>query len=262
MFGNLQNRNFRMNTAIDLRETTVLATNRLRKTGEEYSLVFLSARHIGQILALQETGFAELAADERHYLIKKDRAFFEKHFAAGNNMLGVVHDNKLVAQSIIVNPTAAHPKTGMTDIQLKMPVDTITILQGVIVDPACRGNNLMGVMVDTWLAEAEKAGRTEVISECAVENLFSWFVFLKKGLHIESIGRDPADGTGVYHLHGRLPSLSEAFNQSAKKSAACAQTDMKQQKKLLAKGYKGTAFDPDKGTLEFRRVRKNLRCHN
>lgn len=249
-----------MNTPIDLRDTTVLATSQLRRTGEEYSLVFLSAKHIDHILALQEVALAELTAVEQHFMIRKDRTFFEKHFVAGNPVFGIVHEGRLISQSVVVNPTAAHPKTGMTDMQLKAPVDTVTILQGVIVDPDYRGNSLMGVMADAWLSHAQKQGRLHAISETALDNPFSWFIFLQKGLHIESIGFDKSDNTEVYNLHGHIPSLSGVFNEKAKKTVICPSTDIARQKKLIAKGYKGAKYDPDKGHIEFHRSRKNKAC--
>src|ERR1700722_14739448 len=95
---------------IDLRDTKVLGTNRLEKTGEEYSLVLLSAKNIDQILALEDVAFANLSAEEQTYLLRKDRDFFEKHFAAGNDVLGIIHKGRLAAQSVIVNPTPARPK--------------------------------------------------------------------------------------------------------------------------------------------------------
>jgi predicted GNAT family N-acyltransferase len=249
-----------MNTPVDLRDTAVLATSRLKRTGEEYSLVFLSATHIDHILALQAVALAELTAAEQHYMVKKDRAFFEEHLAAGHHVFGIVHEGRLIAQSVVVNPTAAHPKTGMTDMQLKVPVDTITILQGVIVDPEYRGNSLMGVMVNAWLAEAQKQGRDHAISETALDNPFSWFIFLQKGMHIESIGFDKSDGVEVYNLHGHIPSLSKMFNEEAKKTVVCPQTDIVRQKKLIAKGYKGAKYDPVTGHIEFHRSRKNAVC--
>ena len=41
-----------MSIDIDLQDTTVLATDRLKTTGEEYALVLLSEKHIDQVHAL------------------------------------------------------------------------------------------------------------------------------------------------------------------------------------------------------------------
>ena len=124
-----------MTTDIDRLE--VLETGALKKTGDAYHLVALGEDHIDQILALEDIAFRSLGADEQHYLLRKDRAYFEKHFAAGGTMLGIAHEGRLIAQSIVINPTAARPATGMSD----MKID----------------------------ADAGKNGRTHALAEVAVE---------------------------------------------------------------------------------------------
>lgn len=250
-----------MSRAIDLKDVIPLKTSQLEKTGEDYELVLLSAKNIDQILALEDVAFAALTKEEEAFLLKKDRAFFESHFANGNAMLGIVHNGTLIAQSVILNPTAAHPKTGMVDMpELSgMSLESVTVQQGVIVDPAYRGNHLMGVMVEEWLSESKKSNRTEVISEVATENPFSWDVYLQNGMHIESIGTDPDDGTVVYNMHGHIPSLSADFNAAAAKKAVPA-ADITQQKELVEQGYKGVAYDRKSGTLQFQKTRAVKNC--
>ena len=246
-------------TTLSITDIKTLETGHLKKTGEEYSLVLLSDKNIDQILALEDIAFASLSPEEEAYLLKKDRNFFKQHFATGNAMLGIVHEGKLIAQSVIVNPTPAHPKIGM-EMPLKVPVSSLTVLQGVIVDPAYQGNNLMGVMTDAWLTMSEKNGRTEALAEVMPGNLYSWSVFLRKGMHIESISVNPIDNVEVYNIHGHLPSLSKVFNDSARKSKICARNDLAAQKKLIADGYKGVKLDATKAHMEFRRPRKNMHC--
>ena len=246
-------------TTLSTKDIETLETGRLKKTGEEYSLVLLSGKNIDQILSLEDIAFASLSPEEEAYLLKKDRDFFKQHFAAGNAMLGVVHNGKLIAQSVIINPTPAYPKIGM-EMPLNVPVGTLTILQGVIVDPAFQGNNLMGVMTDAWLAMSAKNGRTEALAEVMPGNLYSWSVFLQKGMHIESISVNPIDNVEVYNIHGHLPSLSKVFNGSAAKSKICPRNDLAAQKKLIADGYKGVKLDTAKAHIEFRRPRKNMHC--
>jgi hypothetical protein len=245
--------------ALSAADAEALGTGQLKKTGEEYTLVSLSDKNIDQILALEDVAFAGLAAGEEAYLLRKDRNFFENHFAAGGDVLGVVHNGHLIAQSIIVNPTAAHPKTGMA-LQTAAPLESLTVLQGVIVDPAYQGNNLMGVMVEAWLAAAQKNGRTEALAEVLPGNAYSWSVFLQKGLHLESIGVDPADNAEVYNMHGHIPSLGRVFKKSAKKTVCCPQHDIAAQKQLFTAGYKGASFDRANDNLEFRRLRKKKHC--
>ncbi len=246
-----------MATDINLIDITVLRTDRLEKTGEQYALVSLSAQNIDQILALKDIAFDNLGAGEKTYLAdNKDRDFFESHFAVGNEVLGIVHDGHLIAQAIIVNPTPANPETGLA-IEVDAPIDSIAVLQGAIVHPDYRGNHLQGVLVDERIAMAERNGRTEIFSEVALNNSFSWFVLMKKGLHIESTGISPHTGAEVYVMRGKPPALHLTFNGSAEDKRQCPQLDIAQQKDLLAAGYKGTGFDPAGKTLTFQRPAGN-----
>jgi hypothetical protein len=253
-----------MKREINIAGMAVLQTGQLRKTGGNYALVRLSPEHIDAILKLEDAAFAALTKEEASFLLKKDRAFFEAHFAQGNSVLGIVHNGALIAQSVILNPSARYPKTGMADMPelAGVKAEAITIQQGVIVAPAYRGNQLMDVMVGAWVAEAQKAGKTEAISEVATGNSFSWDVYLKNGFHVESIGTDSADGTRLYNMHGHLPDLAKAFNAAAarKKTISCPQGDLAQQQKLLAQGYKGVSFDAANDTLQFRKRAKKAPC--
>jgi hypothetical protein len=243
-----------MDTGIDLNETAVHRTGRLKKTGEEYLLVSLSAQHIDQILALKELAFAHLGERERVYLANnKDRVFFEDHFSAGNAVIGIVHDSRLIAQAIIVNPTAARPETGI-DIEMDVPIETVAVLQGAIVHPDYRGNNLQAVLVDERIAVSERNGRTEVFAEVALGNSFSWGVLMQKGLHIESTGISPYTGAEVYVLRGHVPSLRGQRQGAVNDCIVCQLTDVDQQKELLAAGYRGTRFNADEKTLTFERA--------
>ena len=242
----------------------VLKTGSFRKTDGEYTLNLLSVQNIDQILALQEAVIAVLPEQEQNFVLKKDRAFFENHFAVGNAVIGILHEGQLIAQSVIVNPTAAHPKTGMTDMALKAKPKKITVLQGVIVHPDYRGNSLISVMIDTWLETARKEKRPHALAEVSLENHHSWSAFLKGGLNIHSIGTDPADGSVLYNVHavvgaGARQRLKDAFVKKAGRNVICAAEDVEMQKYLLAKGYKGVTFDACQGQIEFHPAKLQLK---
>ena len=236
---------------IDLHSIEVLKTGRLKKTGEEYAVVSLSSQNIDQILALREAVYSRLDEGEKVYLAAKDRAFFEWHFAMGNEALGIVHANRLVAQALIVYPTADCPETGI-GMQIEEPLDTVSVLQGAIVDPAYRGNSLQGVMIDERLAMAERKGRREVYTQVALGNLPSWSVLLKKGMYIKNIGTSQYTGADVYVMHCYASSVRSDFNNDAVK--LCPQDYIGEQKELFATGYKGTGFDPAEKTITFQRT--------
>lgn len=117
-------------------------------------------------------------------------------------------------------------------------------------------------MVDAWLDIATEHGRTHAIAEVAVGNFYSWSVFMKEGLRIDSLGVDPADGTEVYNIHAGVAPLirkrlKASFNKAAAKhSVSCARNDLEQQKELLSEGYKGVKYDVINDNIVFRPSKK------
>jgi hypothetical protein len=247
-----------MNRDIDFKTAKIIKTDSLKKSGEQFALVSLSIRNIDAILALQDIIFDNLPEKQQSFILRKSREFFEGHLAAGNIVLGIVHNGQLVAQSVIVNPTENNPKTGMVDMALDAKLDKVTIIQGVAVHPDYRGNNLHLAMIGAWHDIAREQKRTHILGEVAVDNHYSWSNALKEGRQIHSIGVDPSDGTQVYNMHAKLSAvdknrLKADFNKaSAKNSVQCPHNDIEKQKKLLAEGYKGVRFDQASGMIEFK----------
>jgi ribosomal protein S18 acetylase RimI-like enzyme len=252
-----------MDNFIDIEKVRVLSIGILPKRREKYALVLQSQENIDAILSLQDQVYAGLSQQERAYLLPKDRAFFEKHFLSGNIVLGVVHNNQLIAQSIIVNPTDENPKSGMTDLHMKQvrPQD-MSVLQGVVVDPNFRGNGLMSIMVAAWTVAAAQMGRKSAVAEVAAGNHYSWAVFLKEGLCIQSIGEDKSDNTVLYNLYAPVKLLMKRilkadFNKAAvRRGVRVSVSDLEQQQKFLLEGYKGIALDAGGQSIVFRRVVK------
>ncbi len=249
-----------MSKTYDTSKAKIITTGQLPKQMELYLLVLQSKDHIDDILALQKTVFDDLTDEEKTFIVPKDKAFFEKHFDNGNHVIGVVHNGQLIAQSISLEPSTDNPKTGMVNMQLPVTSDKVAIMQGVLVHPDYRGNALMSRMLDARLQIAKKTGRTDLVAEVAVDNFYSWSVFLKEGMVIHSIETDPSDGTVVYNMHAKIKPLIKqrlkgVFNAvAAKKNKACPVHDIEQQKKLLAKGYVGVAFEKNGQNLIFKKV--------
>lgn len=237
-----------------------LKIGKLKKSGAPYTILTLDPSDIPQILKLQDQVFDSLTADEQNFLLRKDKAFFEDHFANGNVVLGIVSEGRLIAQSVILNPTSAHPKSGMTDMALDARPDEVTVLQGVIVHPDYRGNKLMTFMVDEWLAVANAQGRKHALAEVTTENFFSWSVFMKEGLGIHSLGCDKSDGTDLYNMYAEVAPLMEkrlsgAFN-SAAEVVKVPLLDLESQKTLTEAGFLGVAFEAANQNIVFEAPKK------
>src|SRR5688572_4403820 len=107
----------------------------MKKMAGDYTAVLLESKDIPAMMGLQKDVFAALTEDQQCFLHHKDEKFLSKHFASGNVAIGIVHNGKLIAQSVVVNPTAANPETGMTDPDLNIIPQKSTIIQGVVVHP-------------------------------------------------------------------------------------------------------------------------------
>ncbi len=243
----------------------VLKSGTLKKTGAPYTIIALGAEDIPQILKLQDAVFDSLTAEEQNYLLRKEKGFFENHFSKGNMVLGIVSEGQLIAQSVILHPTAQNPKSGMTDMILNAKPEEITVLQGVIVHPDFRGNKLMTFMVDEWLGVAKQEGRKHALAEVTTGNFFSWSVFLKEGLAIHSLGHDDIDGSDLYNMYAKVGPLMKqrlkgSFNDAAAPSSVkVGVNDLESQKTLTRAGFLGVAFDAANQDVVFNAPKKSAK---
>ena len=233
----------------------------LSKSGEKFDVVELNKSHIDQILKLQDQTYKTLKPDERTYIIPKDRAYLERHFDTGNEILGVIVDNKLIAQSILQYPNQTITEKDMVKIPDNVDHTKASIMQGVIVDPDFRGHHLMQIMIDHWIEHAETKGRTDLLATIDTANIASWSSFMRGGMNLYFTGIDPNDGGKIYNAHEKVQNialkksdLSCLFNLAAKKKGAmraCHINQVKKQAKLFDKGYVCTSFSKHCGTLTF-----------
>ncbi len=227
----------------------VLGEGTLKKTGKPFELVCLTKADIPEIMELQGKVIGDLTEAEKVFVNEKPKSFFEDHYERGNVVLGIRSEGELIAQAIVLNPSERHPKTGMVDMEPVGTPDSVSVLQGVLVDPEFRGNRLMQEMVAFWLDFADEIGREHVLAEIEVHNHFSWAVFVEEGLAITSIGTDPDDGAKVYNAHetvkgAKAKKLAGDFNGAAKKdSVACHKDNIADQDALMKAGYVCIGYD-------------------
>ncbi len=234
----------------------ILHYGQMLTTAEPFMIQALDQSHLPEIYNLHLESIATLKDEEKAFLLQKPKSFFESHFskAKGNTVLGIVCNDNLIGQSIILNPNAAHPDIGMTDMTPIGAPETITVLQGVSVLPQYRNNKLMHQMVHAWLNHGLSEGKEHALAEVEVHNIGSWSAFLNEGLQITSIGVDPDDGALLYNMHETLPEilkkrLSNSFNKAAENSTTCPIDDFKTQQDLLANGHVISGWKKD--TKEF-----------
>lgn len=230
-----------------------LYKNTLLTSAEIFSIARLGPEHLAHIIALHQQAIAALKEDEKAFMLPKSPDYFKDHFsrAGGNTILGIVCNDRLIGEAIILHPSECHPQTGMTDMPSVGDPATVTVLQGVTVLPEYRRNGLMHQMVHSWLNHALQENKHHALAEVEVHNISSWSAFLNEGLHITGIGRDPDDGALLYNLHETLPGimkkrLSEQFNTAASNSLFCAISDFETQQKMLGDGYVISGWQKDR----------------
>lgn len=230
------------------------------KTKEPLSLQLLEERHIDAILELEEKVHESLSGEEKAFLLAKDRDWFEDHFEHQGEVVGVFSGDNLVGLSVITDPTPEYPQTGMYKTMLPAPLEKLTILSAVQVDPEYRNLGVMAKMIDFWIDHAAGKGRTHAMARIATANCRSWSAFMKKGLHLVGLEPRPSgDGTLVYNAIGhvaelRLTNAASNFNQLARhEKVLCSTKDISMQKRLFENGFHAQAQRPDGKALLFTR---------
>ncbi|MDD9901431.1 MAG: GNAT family N-acetyltransferase [Alphaproteobacteria bacterium] len=235
-----------------------ISTGVMGKTDQPYSVVIQTKADIDAMLHLQHTVLDTLPDDKKNFIVPKDRAYLEEHIDNGSVVIGILCNGQLIAQSLLKLPNEEHPETGMTGMQLNAAPDNVSIIQGVLVDPAYRGNGLMSVMIESCLRMAEATGREHIMARADTRNAASWAAFITEGFELDSIDSSPK-GRDVYNLHGNTTALMAhrrrmAFNSQAPAADSALPVpadDLQRQRGLLSAGFKGVAFDRTQSTLSF-----------
>lgn len=159
---------------------------------------------VDHLHAFQSMIYDFLHEDEKGFFLPKTKSFLTDHFNAGSQAIMVIHDGQVVGQALIVLPTVQRPKTGMTDMDLPAPLESLSIIQGLSVHPKARGLNIGNILIQAWLQVSEDEGRDNVLAETSQDNLYSWALFNKNDVPIVSEGVDLTDGTALYNHHCSL----------------------------------------------------------
>jgi hypothetical protein len=241
-------------------DNRVLSTGTLNKGGGTYEVVLQTAKDIPQIISLQDTVYDTLPEEQKTFMLRKKPEALEAHFASGSLAVGIVHNGTLIGQGRLGLPSQDYKSVrGTANFMQGAALQTIAILEGMLVHPGYRGNNLMSIMVDARLGLAQAAGRENAVTESSVDNPHSWSVLLKEGLKIRAIDVDPEDGTMLYYMHARVTPLMEQRAKGAFAQAAAHPVinvpakDLQAQKSLLSQGFKGVSYDAKNRSIGFHR---------
>jgi hypothetical protein len=246
---------------IDQKDFTPLFTGKLKTDGRDYTVGFIGKSNIDHMHRFLSESVDGLPSEDKSFLFKKPRAFFDKLFAPGSEsrVIGIVSGGRLVAQSIVFQPGPNDSSSGMTDMVMPGPLSTLSLFQGVCVASDMRGNDLMGTMAQAWLDYAAQTGRKHALVEVDVRNIASWSSLIKRGLSLHSIGIDKSDGSVIYNVHEEvakipLKKLDGVFNKAARGDLyACRTENIEKQQDLYKEGYKAVAYNRPQQILIFRK---------
>lgn len=173
------------------------------KDGEPFTIELLNDSHVADFMRLHEDVRRHLPEDEKGFLLPKDPELLYKHLnrGGGNALIGARSGSRQMAQAIIV-----HPEPGNEDYSIMRPrhpvaePENITFMQAAAVHPEWRGHGLLQEMIKAWTDHASSFGRRYMLAEVKAKNEASMSAFLKAGLHIASLTRDPVREDDVYNF--------------------------------------------------------------
>lgn len=197
---------------------------------------------------------------KRHFILEKSREDMARFMNTGHSFIGIFMDGdrpgapeRLAAHMLAIYPRHAGETTLGDPALLPCPDPAqATIAGNVLVHEDFRGNGLMHVLLDQWLAFAAADGKTHAVSEVSADNEFSWSVFLEKGFVIYAHGRDPRDGAELVYLQKPLGTQGFAYGSAPGDRAVLRLFDAGgapdpaaygQMARLLAQGWHGVSYD-------------------
>lgn len=146
----------------------------------------LDASWIDQILRLQDE-----ASDGQ--TIMRDRAYMEKFFEGNDVIFGMTDETgRLVAQATTrMNVTL--PDILKNQFNVASGASHHAIIGCVTVHPDCRGQGLMGKLIQVCLNEARAQGNSDVHARVKLGNEASKQNFIKRGFDVIATGHSPED---------------------------------------------------------------------
>lgn len=242
-------------------DQNLIAPVTLKQAQTQADLIHLQDHHLQAIKSLHDLVHASLPPEEKSFILPRSLEYFQRHFTRGfgSTMIGIVHENILVAKSVILHPEENCAPDELGGAILSTKPESTSILQAATVHPDYQGNGLMQAMVQHWMAYAQSQNKTHAMAEIEVRNHKSWSTFLKIGLNIVRVGKSPVDGADVYSAQERIKyGMTKELNPGTYLSdhdvIECDALDIDQQKSLLDNGYKVIGHDRAQGHLILKKM--------
>ncbi len=162
----------------------------------------LNEADLDDVLALQDAARAALPADKKHFILPRDKSYFQNLLAfATGQMVGIRSNGMLVAQLAMMGPLTLREAVAMhaityNDIAFHHSAltDNVIIFKSLASHPDWRGNNLGHNLVSFALDLPFTQVCNHVFAQVSVGNKRSWDVFVRQHFGIVAAAYDPTDG--------------------------------------------------------------------
>lgn len=174
----------------------------------------LKEADIPLMMDLQETVLDSLPSHKKHFIAHRNREDFLKFIQSEGAVIGLKHDENLVAYSIVQFPK----KISSTDFDPKIQIEDISktaLLKSTLVHPDYRGLSLQKTLIDARIEQASLNDKTWIICEVDIKNAASIKNLLAKGFMIRDSGHSPVDMMPAVYMYKDLEATPSLPNNNS-----------------------------------------------
>lgn len=165
---------------------------------QDFNILSLNTKFIAAYIALQNIVYESLSESDKEYILPRSEGDLKKHFAKGNQMLGIENGGSHLAGAMLVaHPDNAKMQSYVGSAMESDPVEQIAIIEGLYVCPSMRRHGFASSMIFQGAMNAIDQGHTAIWAEVAKGNQASYGSFVKNGFVDTGDYVSPEDGCVV-----------------------------------------------------------------
>ena len=169
----------------------------------------LKRSDIPAIMQLQRNVLMALPMENRHFCKQRGFDAFARHLGANMPIFGIRHEFGLAAMVMLTDP-ASKAASNMQGYPIKES-ERALVIQGLLVDPASRGQRLSARMLDAASGYAVNAGKVALLAKIAQSNRASMETFCRNGFEKVATGVDPVYGHKVVFVGANARDVQSLF---------------------------------------------------
>lgn len=200
------------------------------------------------LLDLQARVLLALPPDQHYYIVRKKAAQLQQYLSVPEDTvyrltLADKHVGQMVLRQDVEGFEAERQQAALGRYYDGGTLPAYGLIQGALVDPACRGLHLLQRLLD----HVKEQHDCLLLARIVPANLPSWISFMHAGFEIAAAARDPDDERQVFYMAHRLPAFMPTETQLVdwQDFDAC--------RTLTQEGWRGTAYDRTADRIIFQR---------